>query len=96
LSPGQSPDIPWGIYIPCLIVTLLLIRGVYRTVIITVEAGESRVMWYTIGTLPELLAVFLFAIPGLVLEEGGRGLAPLPDGHVKDPEMAGSAKVDDK
>ena len=56
-------------YIPCLIAILLLIRGIYHTVSTSIDALQSKAVWYSLAALPELLAVFLFAVSGLVPEK---------------------------
>ena len=90
LPSGKSSKGTGVIYIPCLIVILVLIHGIYRTVSISDNVRQNDAIRYTLGALPELLAVFLFAIPGLVPEEGNQ--APRPHEHGKDPE-AGSDKA---
>ena len=84
-----SPGPAYGMYIPSLIVILLLIRGMYRTVSITINLPQSKALWYSLGPLPELLAVFLFPVTGLVPEK--KDLVPRAHEHKKDPEVTGSA-----
>lgn len=62
-------------YIPWLILILLLIHDIYFIVDINLPI-YSTVLWWTLWVLPELLAVFLFAIPGLVPEKKILALAP--------------------
>ena len=71
-------------YIPSLIVILLLIRGIYRAVSISLAAAESKALWYSLAAAPELLAVFLFAVTGLVPEK--KDLVPRPHEDGKDLE----------
>ena len=47
-----------------LIIVFLLVREVYLTV--TVGKVPDEAVWYPLAALTELLAVFLFAVPGLV------------------------------
>lgn len=51
-------------YTLCIIVILLLIREIYLTA--TINKIQSEGSWYPLAALPELLAVFLFAVPNLV------------------------------
>lgn len=53
-----------GMHILALIIILLLIREIYLT--ITVGKKQSEGVWYPLAALTELIAVFLFATPGLV------------------------------
>jgi len=64
-------------YIPCLIVILLLAREVYLAVRVSTITTSSEVVWYVVAAAPELLAVFCFAVPGLVPQKGG----PVPHEH---------------
>lgn len=53
-----------GMHVLGLIIVLLLIREIYLT--ITVGKMVSEAEWYPLAALTELLAVFLFSVPGLV------------------------------
>jgi len=75
-------------YIPSSIVILLLIRGIYRTVSISLAAAESKALWYSLAAAPELLAVFLFAVTGLVPEK--KELVPRTHEDGKDREVTRS------
>jgi len=56
-----------GMHILILIVLLLIIREVfYIATIRDTKAQKNEALFYPLGALPELLVVFLFAIPGLV------------------------------
>jgi hypothetical protein len=56
-----------GIFILLLLVLLLLVREVFSTVTqYHADAGRNERLWYPLLALPELLAVCLFAVPGLV------------------------------
>lgn len=69
----------------CLIVIFLLIREIYlTTVTISTVSHQNEAAWYPLAALPELLAVFLFAVPGLVPEK--RELIARAHEHEKDPE----------
>jgi len=57
-------------YIPCLILILLLTHEAYVIVEINLYIQSTALFW-SLWALPELLAVFLFAIPGLVPEKKG-------------------------
>jgi len=66
-----------GMYILVIIVLLLMIREIfYIATIQDINAQRNEALFYPLAALPELLAVFLFAIPGLVppkseLPQGG-------------------------
>ena len=47
-----------------LIIVLLLIRQIY--IVATVNRVPHEAVWYPLAALTELLAVFLFAVSGLV------------------------------
>ena len=51
-------------YTLSIIVILLLIREVY--LVATINKVPSEASWYPLAALPELLAVFLFAVPNLI------------------------------
>jgi hypothetical protein len=53
-----------GIHVLFVIIVLLLIREIYLT--ITVGKTLKEAEWYPLAALTELLAVFLFSVPGLV------------------------------
>jgi len=67
-------------YILCLIVVLLLIREIYLAATIN-TTHQNEASWYPVAALPELLAVMLFAVPGLVPEK--KELNALAHGHGK-------------
>ena len=50
-----------------LIVAFLLVREIYLT--ITVGKIPDEAVWYPLAALTELIAVFLFSVPGLVPEK---------------------------
>lgn len=56
-------------HILCLIVIFLLIREIYFTATIGNISHVNEAVWYPLGALPELLAVFLYVVPGLVPEK---------------------------
>jgi len=56
----------YGMYILCLIVIMLLIREIFLTATINNISHQHESVWYPLAALPELLAVLLFAVPGLV------------------------------
>jgi len=86
-SDGESSGTTYVTYIPCLIVILLLARGIYITVRTNAITSQSQVIWYLFAAAPELLAVFCFAVPGLVPQKG----CPIPHAHGdEDPEMTKS------
>ncbi|KAF9644902.1 hypothetical protein BDM02DRAFT_3149699 [Thelephora ganbajun] len=66
---GTSFGTTYGMYILCLIVIFLLIREIYLTATISSISRQNEAVWYPLAALPELLAVFLFAVPGLVPEK---------------------------
>lgn len=87
-SSQGAPRKAYEMYIPCLIAILLLIRGIYRTITISISADQSDAIWYPLGALPELLAVFLFAVTGLVPGEE----YPAPPSHEdEEPKVTESA-----
>jgi len=51
----------WSLY---LIAIFLLIRGIYR--VVSINRDQSSAVWYPLAVVSELLAVFLFAVTGLV------------------------------
>ena len=63
---GASIGEKSGAWVLCLLVTLLLIREVYLTATIGSISRQKEASWYPLAALPELLAVGLFAVPGLV------------------------------
>ena len=65
---GTSFGAKRGTYILCLIVVFLLIREIYLTATIN-TTHQSEASWYPLAALPELLAVTLFGVPGLVPEK---------------------------
>lgn len=71
-------------YILCLIVIFLFIREIYLTITTVNNSRQDEAVWYPLAALPELLAVFLFAVPGLVPDK--RELIAHARGHEKDPE----------
>ena len=72
----------YGMHTPCLIVILLLIRRIYQTTSISIYTLQGNAVWHSLATPPELLAVFLFAISGLV--PGKRGIVSRAHEHEKD------------
>lgn len=80
-----SPGSAHGTYTLCLIVILLLIREIYLTATLS-TSRQNEALWYPFAALPELLAVLLFAVPGLVPEKSE--LAARAHGHGKNPEAA--------
>ena len=72
-------------YTLCLIVLLLLIREIYLTATLN-NSRQNEASWYPLAALPELLAVFLFAVPGLVPEKSE--LAAHAHGHGKNTDTA--------
>jgi len=75
----------YGMYILCLIVIFLLIREIYLTIsTLNNVSHQDEAVWYPLAALPELLAVFLFAVPGLVPDK--RDLVTYAHGPQKDPE----------
>lgn len=72
-------------YILCLIVIFLLIREIYLTIsTLNNVSHQDEAVWYPLAALPELLAVFLFAVPGLVPDK--RDLVAYAHGSQKNPE----------
>jgi len=72
-------------YILCLIVVFLLIREIYLTITTFQNIShQNEAAWYPLSALPELLAVLLFAVPGLVPDK--RDLVAHAHGRGKDPE----------
>jgi len=63
------PGAAHGGYILCLVVILLLVREIYLTATIGNISRQNEPVWYPLAALPELIAVFLFAVPGLVPEK---------------------------
>jgi len=61
-----------GAYILCPLVVLLLIREIYLIATVGNISHQKEGSWYPFAALPELLAVCLFAIPGLVPEKRDR------------------------
>jgi len=56
-----------GMYILIVIVLLLMIREIfYIATIENIKAQTNEALFYPLAALPEVLVVFLFAIPGLV------------------------------
>lgn len=72
-------------YTLCLIAILLLVREIYLTATLN-TTRQNEASWYPLAALPELLAVLLFAVPGLVPEKSE--LAAHAYGHGKNPEIA--------
>lgn len=72
-------------YTLCVIVILLLIREIYLTATLT-NSRQNEASWYPLAALPELLAVLLFAVPGLIPEKSE--LAAYAHGHGKNAETA--------
>jgi len=86
-SDGESPRTTYVTYIPCLVVVFLLVREVYLIVRTTTIIPQSKVVWHLFAAVPELLAVFCFAVPSLVPQKGG----PIPHAHWnEDPEVTKS------
>lgn len=52
-----------------MLVLLLLVREIYLTATIGNISHQNEASWYPLSALPELLAVCLFAFPGLVPEK---------------------------
>jgi len=75
-------------YILCLIVGFLLIREIYLTATISNISHQNEAAWYPLAALPELLAVFLFAVPDLVPQKRDL-VARAQNGRGKDPEATG-------
>ena len=75
-----------GMYIPCLMAILLLLREVYSIVIISLQEPQLKAVWYSLMALPELLVVFLFAVPGLI---------PRKEDLVPHPQVYGKGEVID-
>jgi hypothetical protein len=85
LLPKTTFGSTYGMYILCVIVILLLIREIYLTIAtIPNVAHQSEDAWYPLAALPEVIAVSLFAVPGLVPEK--RDLVAYAHGRGKDPE----------
>lgn len=56
-----------GIYILSLIALLLLMRETFFVVTVNNTAKQTdEKLWYPLAVVPELMAVILFATPGLV------------------------------
>jgi hypothetical protein len=53
-----------GMHVLGLIIALLLVREIYLT--ITVGKIPNEAVWYPLAALTEIIAVFLFSVPGLV------------------------------
>jgi len=83
--PRTSFGSTYGMYILCLIVIFLLIREIYLTITTFQNIShQNEAAWYPLSALPELLAVLLFAVPGLVPDK--RDLVAHAHGRGKDPE----------
>ena len=84
-SRGGSSATRHGASVLCLIVILLLIREIYLTVAtISNVSHQSEGIWYPLAALPEVLAVALFAFPGLVPEK--KDLVAITQQREKNPE----------
>ena len=73
-----------GSYFLCIIVILLLIRQVYLTATVSKVSHQDEAEWYPLAALTELIAVCLFAVPGLVPNK--RDLTARINEHEKNPE----------
>jgi hypothetical protein len=76
-----------GIHVLGVIIALLLIREIYLT--ITVGKIPDEAVWYPLAALTELIAVFLFSIPGLVPEQ--REVVETQNQYAKNPESTAMA-----
>jgi len=57
----------YGAYILCVIALLLLVREIFATATIeNLKQQNNEHLWYPLYALPEILAVGLYATPGLV------------------------------
>lgn len=81
---GASFGAKSGAYVLCLIVLLLLVREIYLTATLGNITQQHEGAWYPLSALPELLAVVLFAVPGLVPEK--KDLVARANQREKDPE----------
>ncbi|KAF9463457.1 hypothetical protein BDZ94DRAFT_1163890 [Collybia nuda] len=57
----------YGAYVLCVIAGLLLVREVFATATMgSLEKQNNERLWYPLSALPEIVAVTLYAAPGLV------------------------------
>lgn len=69
-------------HVLAVIISLLLMREIYLT--ITVGKKQIEAEWYPLAALTEIIAVFLFNVPGLVPDK--KDVIATQQQYEKDPE----------